>query len=71
MVDRRYFLAATVACLVVAPGIGWAQQGPLPRIALMAIGTPSSEMTESGSATFAALLGELRQRGYVEGTTIV
>src|SRR5215470_11200768 len=37
----------------------------------MAIGTPSSDMTESGPATFAALLGELQQRGYVEGTSIV
>ena len=71
MVDRRDFLAAAVACLVVAPGIGWAQQGQLRRIALMAIGTPSSDMTESGPATFAALLGDLRPRGYIEGTTIV
>jgi hypothetical protein len=55
MVDRRYFLAAAVACLVVAPGIGWAQQGQLRRIALMAIGTPSSDMTESGPATFAGV----------------
>jgi putative tryptophan/tyrosine transport system substrate-binding protein len=70
MIDRRTFLAATGANLLAGPGIAYAQERRLRRVALMAIAIPTSGMIENGPATFAALLTGLRQRGYVEGTTI-
>ncbi len=68
MHDRRAFLAATAALLIAPPAR--AQQQRLKRVALMATGSPSHELTENGAANFAALLGELRRRGYVEGATV-
>jgi putative tryptophan/tyrosine transport system substrate-binding protein len=67
MLDRRAFLAA--AAVLFAASAGRAQQR-LPRVAVVATGVASLDLSENGHPEFSALLLELRRLGYVEGRTI-
>ena len=65
---RRTFLVA--ATLVAAPRVAWAQGARLPRVALFQRSLNITDMTETGDPRWAALLGRLREFGYVEGETV-
>ena len=65
---RRTFLVA--ATLVAAPRGAWAQGARLPRVALFQRSLNITDMTETGDPRWAALLGRLRELGYVEGETV-
>lgn len=69
--DRRTVLAGAAAtALLAASRRSLAQQGGLPRIALVDRGELQSNMVEGGHPYWGSLLSGLRALGYVEGETI-
>jgi putative tryptophan/tyrosine transport system substrate-binding protein len=69
-VNRRSFLAGAGASVIVSRG-AWGQQPQRPnRVALVATGISSLDLSENGHPDYAALLGELRRLGHGEGASI-
>src|SRR5512134_482758 len=69
--NRRRFLAASIAT-IAAPLATHAQQaGKVHRIAVLSPATPTAVMTASGSANWRAFFQELRRLGYIEGQNLV